>query len=181
MKLRQAQTSATYLLPDPGELDKRVQLRKRVDVPTADYGTEPEYPVSFGAWAKIVQTSATTYQETAQTDNAITHYITLRWRSGITSDFEVVNGDEVYRVNPEERGNPITYTGGTLLDVNRHELSYQFDFSVVTELSEDDTRQQDELNDLDDFKTLSIDVDFIDPGHGPDGNIEHHLEINLPS
>ena len=40
---------------------------------------------------------------------------------------------------------------------------------------------QDELNDLDDFKTLSIDVDFIDPGHGPDGKIEHHLEINLPS
>jgi SPP1 family predicted phage head-tail adaptor len=98
MKLRQAQTSATYLLPDPGELDKRIQLRKRVDVPTADYGTEPEYPVSFLTWAKIVQTSATTYQETAQTDNAITHYITLRWRSGITSDFEVVNGDEVYRV-----------------------------------------------------------------------------------
>ncbi|MBJ8402537.1 MULTISPECIES: phage head closure protein [Citrobacter] len=98
MKLRQAQTSATYLLPDPGELDKRVLLRKRVDVPTADYGTEPAYPVSFFAWAKIVQTSATTYQETTQTDNAITHFITLRWRSGVTSDFEVASGDEVYRV-----------------------------------------------------------------------------------
>lgn len=83
--------------------------------------------------------------------------------------------------NPEERGNPITYTGGTLLDVNRHELSYQFDFSVLKELSEDDTRQQDELNDLDDFKTLAIDVDFIDPGHGPDGKPEHHTEITLPS
>lgn len=98
MKLRQAQTSATYLLPDPGELDKRVQLRKRVDVPAADFGTEAEYPVSGPAWAKIVQTSATTYQETAQTDNVITHYITIRWRSGITSDFEVVQGDLVYRV-----------------------------------------------------------------------------------
>jgi len=83
--------------------------------------------------------------------------------------------------NPEERGNPITYAGGVLLDVNRHELSYQFDFTVNTELSEDDTRQQDELNDLDDFKTLSIDVDLIDPGQGPDGEIEHHLEINLPT
>lgn len=61
-------------------------------------GTEPTYPVQFPTWAKVVQTSATTYQETAQTDNAITHYITIRWRSGITSDFEVVNGDEVYRV-----------------------------------------------------------------------------------
>ena len=83
--------------------------------------------------------------------------------------------------NPEELGNPITYAGGALLDVNRHELSYQFDFSVLKELSEDDTRQQDELNDLDDFKTLAIDVDFIDPGHGPDGKPEHHTEITLPS
>ncbi|EPC7128950.1 phage head closure protein [Citrobacter sp. Cb130] len=98
MKLRQAQTSATYLLPDPGELDKRVLIRKRVDVPSDDFGTEPEYPVSFYVWAKVVQTSATTYQETAQTDNVITHYITIRWRSGITSDFEVAKGDEVYRV-----------------------------------------------------------------------------------
>ncbi|QIM43939.1 phage head closure protein [Leclercia adecarboxylata] len=98
MKLRQAQTSATYLLPDPGELDKRVQLRKRVDVPAADLGTRPEYPESYPVWAKVVQTSATTYQETAQTDNAITHYITVRWRRGITSDFEVLQGEQVYRV-----------------------------------------------------------------------------------
>jgi len=98
MKLRQAQTSATYLLPDPGELDKRVLLRKRVDVPAADLGTRPEYPVSYPVWAKVVQTSATTYQETAQTENVITHYITVRWRRGITSDFEVVQGDQVYRV-----------------------------------------------------------------------------------
>ena len=82
--------------------------------------------------------------------------------------------------NPEERGNPITYSGGTLLDVNRHELSYQFDFVVENELGEDDTRQQGELNDLDDFKTLSIDVDFINPGNGPDDVIEHHTEITLP-
>lgn len=98
MKLRQAQTSATYLLPDPGELDKRVLIRQRVDSPSDDLGTLPVYPISYKAWAKVVQTSATTYQDTAQTDNAITHYITLRYRRGITSDFEVVQGDEVYRV-----------------------------------------------------------------------------------
>lgn len=98
MKLRQAQTSATYLLPDPGELDKRVSIRQRVDSPSDDMGTEPTYPVQFPAWAKVVQSSATTYQETAQTDNVITHYITIRWRSGITSDFEVVQGNQVFRV-----------------------------------------------------------------------------------
>ena len=75
-----------------------VILRKRVDVPSADFGTESEYPVVFPVWAKVIQTSATTYQETAQTDNVITHYITIRWRRGITSDFEVAKGDEVYRV-----------------------------------------------------------------------------------
>lgn len=83
--------------------------------------------------------------------------------------------------NPEERGNPITYDGGTLLDVNRHELSYQFDFTVETELSEEDTRIPEEIDSLDDFKTLAIDVDFIDPGEGPDGRIEHHIEIDLPT
>lgn len=83
--------------------------------------------------------------------------------------------------NPEEGGKPIVYDGGTLLDVNRHELSYQFDFVVETEINEEDTRQYDELGDLDEFKTLSIDVDFIDPGNGPDGNIEHHTEFTLPT
>lgn len=66
--------------------------------------------------------------------------------------------------NPEACGNPITYDGGTLLDLNRHELIYQFDFSVISELTEDDTRQQDDLNSLDELQTLAIDVDYLDPG-----------------
>ncbi|ARW94125.1 hypothetical protein MS6207_00802 [Escherichia coli] len=85
------------------------------------------------------------------------------------------------KANPEACGNPITYDGGTLLDLNRHELIYQFDFSVISELTEDDTRQQDDLNSLDELRTLAIDVDYLDPGNGPDGDIEHHTEITLPS
>ncbi|MDP0477265.1 phage tail terminator protein, partial [Escherichia coli] len=69
----------------------------------------------------------------------------------------------------------------TLLDLNRHELIYQFDFSVISELTEDDTRQQDDLNSLDELQTLAIDVDYLEPGNGPDGDIEHHTEITLPS
>ena len=67
MKIRQAQTSATYILPDPGELNKRVLIRQRVDMPADNFGVEPQYPVAFRAWAKVLQTSATTWQETAQT------------------------------------------------------------------------------------------------------------------
>lgn len=82
MKIRQAQTSATYILPDPGELNKRVLIRQRVDMPADNFGVEPQYPVAFRAWAKVVQTSATTRRETAQTGDAITHYITIRYRRG---------------------------------------------------------------------------------------------------
>ena len=98
MKIRQAQTSATYILPDPGELNKRVLIRLRVDMPADNFGVEPQYPVTFRTWAKVIQTSATTWQETAQTGEAITHYITIRYRRGITADYEVVCGDSVYRV-----------------------------------------------------------------------------------
>ncbi len=41
MKIRQAQTSATYILPDPGELDKRIAIRLRVDEPNDDFGVSP--------------------------------------------------------------------------------------------------------------------------------------------
>ncbi len=98
MKIRQTQASATYLLPQPGELNKRVVIRQREDVPVNGFGVTPFYPEQFPAWAKISQTSATTYRETAQTDNAVTHYVIIRWRRGITSDFEVVHGEQVYRV-----------------------------------------------------------------------------------
>ncbi|STM31151.1 phage protein [Escherichia coli] len=86
MKIRQAQTSATYILPDPGELNKRVLIRQRVDMPADNFGVEPQYPVAFRAWAKVIQTSATTWQETAQTGDAITHHslpggslLIMRW------------------------------------------------------------------------------------------------------
>ncbi|HHX1704960.1 TPA: phage tail terminator protein, partial [Salmonella enterica] len=48
------------------------------------------------------------------------------------------------------------------------------------EITEEDSRQQEDLDVLPDLKTLSIDVDFIEPGTGPDGNIEHHTGITLP-
>jgi len=80
---------------------------------------------------------------------------------------------------PEENGGPVYYAGGQLLDMDRARLYYQFEFSMLLEITEDDTRQQQDLNTLDEFRTMGIDIDFIDPGDGPDGNIEHHLEINL--
>ncbi len=73
MKIRQAQTSATYILPDPGELNKRVLIRQRVDMPADNFGVEPQYPVAFRAWAKVIQTSATTRRKPRRPRDAITN------------------------------------------------------------------------------------------------------------
>ncbi|WGZ68784.1 phage head closure protein [Serratia sp. K-E0102] len=98
MKIRQAQTSASYLLPDPGELDKRIVIRRRVDEPTDSFGLASTFPESFRAWAKMAQVGAATYQASVQTETTVTHYFTLRYRSGITADHEVVLSGQVYRV-----------------------------------------------------------------------------------
>jgi hypothetical protein len=80
---------------------------------------------------------------------------------------------------PDPESYEIRYAGGTLLDLNRYELYYQFDFTVRFDIGEADTRQQDDLDALKELKTISIDVDFIEPGNGPDGIIEHHTEIQF--
>lgn len=98
MKHRLTQSSATYELPGAGDLNKRIHLRQRIDQAAADYGTEPVYQNEKDVWAKIRQVGATTYHESVQADDTITHYMTIRYRRGITSDFEVVYGGYVYRV-----------------------------------------------------------------------------------
>lgn len=80
---------------------------------------------------------------------------------------------------PDPQACEIRYAGGSLLELNRFELYYQFDFTAKYEITEEDTRQQDDLDVLPDLQTLRIDVDFIEPGTGPDGIIEHHSVITF--
>lgn len=98
MQRRSSNTSAVFTLPDPGELNKRIHLRQRIDQAAADYGVEPVYQNERDVWAKVRQVGATTYHESVQADDAITHYMTIRFRKGITSDFEVVYSENVYRI-----------------------------------------------------------------------------------
>lgn len=81
----------------------------------------------------------------------------------------------------EEYTNGIEYRGGVLLDMNRAILYYKFDFQASFEITEEDTWLEQEVNDLPWLETVYIDVDYVDPGNGPDGNIEHHTEYYFPS
>ncbi|MFT4271285.1 MAG: phage head closure protein [Pantoea sp.] len=98
MKQRQSQTSANWQMPDPGELDKRVTLRQRVDQSAGDYDTESVFLNIREVWARVRQVGATTLHESAQTEHAVTHYITIRFRAAVTSDYEIVLDGLVYAV-----------------------------------------------------------------------------------
>ncbi|MFP1871912.1 hypothetical protein ACLEDV_08090 [Lonsdalea quercina] len=104
---------------------------------------------------------------------------------GQAASFDVVDTvrSELWRAllgwQPDDNAHPISYAGGQLIQMDRGRLYYQFDFIRTLEVSENDTRQQQDLNALDVLQEIGVDVDYIDPGNGPDGNIEHHTEITF--
>ena len=81
---------------------------------------------------------------------------------------------------PDGDTHAISYDGGQVVEMNRASLYYQFDFVADRELTDEDTRHGADLDTLEPLKTVVIDFDYIDPGKGPDGQIEHHIEISLP-
>ncbi|SAF46558.1 phage head closure protein [Enterobacter kobei] len=98
MKRQLNEVNATYRLPQPGELNERLQFRTRQDVPEPGGGTEPVYTKTFECWGRVRQVSDSAYLNSMQTDEKITHVIVIRRRSDITNSMEVVRGGSVYRV-----------------------------------------------------------------------------------
>lgn len=80
----------------------------------------------------------------------------------------------------------IVYEGGSLLDIDRARLWYQFEFSAAMEIGPEDGWQQTDLENLPHFDGVNIKVDVIDPiadpnvqSPGPDGRIE--FEFSAPA
>lgn len=80
--------------------------------------------------------------------------------------------------------NGITYEGGTLLQVDRARLWYQFEFGADMEIGPEDGYQATELAGLAAFEGATIKVDEIDPAAdpnlhypGPDGRIETQFSV----
>uniref|UniRef100_A0A3B0MKE9 Phage head-tail adapter protein n=1 Tax=Arsenophonus endosymbiont of Trialeurodes vaporariorum TaxID=235567 RepID=A0A3B0MKE9_9GAMM len=100
MKRRHAETSATYRYPDQGELNTRITVRRHKNTPDNTVGFNDVYPESCQAWAKVTQVGATIYQNSAQLNDVITHFMTLRYRRDrhIERDHQVVIGSNVFRI-----------------------------------------------------------------------------------
>ena len=77
--------------PEIGELSTQVTLRLRSDVTGhANADLAAVFPVQKKIWAKIEPVGSALYAGSVQVDNALTHRITIRYRDGITRDWEVV-------------------------------------------------------------------------------------------
>lgn len=84
--------------PGAGELNRRVRIRRRADLPGADMGLDPVFSERKQRWAQIEPVGTAVYAEGVQTDNKLTHRITLRFLKGVTDAHEVVHGATIYRV-----------------------------------------------------------------------------------
>lgn len=84
--------------PGAGDLNRRVTLRRRADLPAADGSLVSEFSEEKKRWARIEPVGTAIYSGSVQADDKITHRITLRHLGIVPIDFEVVHGDVVYRV-----------------------------------------------------------------------------------
>ena len=84
--------------PAAGELNRRITLRLRTDLPAADFGVSPVFTEQKKRWASIVPVGSAVYAAGIQIDAKVTHRITLYYLAGLSEAHEVVHGSKLYRI-----------------------------------------------------------------------------------
>lgn len=84
--------------PESGELDRRITIRLREDIPVEDAGLEPAFTQDRHRWAKIRAVGTAVYTDSVQTDEKITHRVWVRLLDGVTTSHEILAGGSIYRV-----------------------------------------------------------------------------------
>lgn len=73
---------------------------------------------------------------------------------------------------------PITYSGGNLLHVDRSRLDYQFDFNADYHIDISDTRTWLDHEALPAFESVTVELDHKDLP--PDGEADHTIDVSVP-
>ena len=84
--------------PESGELDRRITIRLREDLPVEDADLNAVFTQPRHRWAKIRAVGTAAYTDSVQTDDKITHRVWVRMLSGVTTSHEIVAGGVIYRV-----------------------------------------------------------------------------------
>lgn len=88
----------TMSWPNAGELNKRVQIRLRQDVPVGLSSVVEQHSQLLERWARLSPVGTAVWAASVQTDNRITHRAIIRYMDGITENHEIVHRQCVYRV-----------------------------------------------------------------------------------
>ncbi|WP_110995580.1 head-tail adaptor protein [Pseudomonas sichuanensis] len=86
------------LEPGAGELDQRITIRLREDMPVDEADVESVFAEPRQRWAKLRAVGTAAYTDSVQTDDTITHRVWVRRIEGVTTSHEIVSGSMVYRV-----------------------------------------------------------------------------------
>lgn len=87
-----------FLEPGAGQLNKRIQIRLRHDVPMGLSQVFEQHPQVFNRWASLKPVGTAVWAASAQTDEKVTHRCLLRHMDGITDRYEIFHAGRVYRV-----------------------------------------------------------------------------------
>lgn len=82
--------------PSAGELNRRITLRLRTDIPALDL--DSLFTDQKKRWAKIEPVGTAVYANGVQTDMKVTHRVTFYYLKGMSESHEVVHGATIYRV-----------------------------------------------------------------------------------
>lgn len=69
-------------LPQIGELNSRVRIRRWQDLATGEFDIVQQHDEGIQTWARVEAVGAQTYYGSKQTGEGITHRFTLRWWRG---------------------------------------------------------------------------------------------------
>ncbi|MFL1477458.1 head-tail adaptor protein [Pseudomonas grimontii] len=98
---------AAYREPGAGELNRRLAIRRRTDLPAGDMGLDSVFSALTARWGKIQPVGTAVYAEGVQTEVKVTHRIWFRIVKGVTDTHEIVHVTQtpglpgVYEVVPE--------------------------------------------------------------------------------
>ncbi|UVM48344.1 phage head closure protein [Pseudomonas sp. B21-015] len=84
--------------PSAGELDRRITIRLRTDIPAPDQGLDSVFTEQKKRWAKIEPVGTAVYANGVQTDVKITHRVIFYYLKGMSDAHEVLHGSIIYRV-----------------------------------------------------------------------------------
>ncbi|WP_169331897.1 phage head closure protein [Zavarzinella formosa] len=90
----------------PGKMDKRVAIQSVTRVSDGQGGFTDSWATDATVWANVNPTKGWEKFQAQQTQTPVTHKITIRYRSGITTKQRVLFGSRVFNIkealNPDE-------------------------------------------------------------------------------